>query len=73
VVMRNGTRPDTTAIFIRTLIRRVPLEFITFFGPLSIGWHDSLSKTLVVDVTKYNEAIKRKNALNNSANQDNTY
>lgn len=60
VVMRNGAKPDETAIFIRTLIRRIPFEFVTFFGPYAIGWHDMFSKTLVVDVYKYERALSGK-------------
>jgi len=64
VVMRDGTKPDSTAILIRTLCRQIPLEAFSFlFGQFAIGWHDTLSKTLVVDSTKYNFALKRKENL----------
>lgn len=47
VVMRDGSEPDFTHILGRTFARLIPFE------PLStlvskVGWHDSLSKTLVV-------------------------
>lgn len=61
VVMRDGTKPDDAAIFIRTLLRRIPFEFVSFFGPYAIGWHDMFSKTLVVDEYKYERALKMKN------------
>jgi uncharacterized RDD family membrane protein YckC len=61
VVMRDGTKPDETAIFIRTLCRQIPVEIISFLGPYAIGWHDMFSKTLVVDVYKYEKALRIKN------------
>lgn len=70
VVMRDGTRPDTTTIFLRTLLRLVPFEALSFLGRYGIGWHDSLSKTLVVDIYKYNAALSRKNELNNIGNKE---
>ena len=61
VVMRDGTRPDSITIFIRTLCRFIPFEELSFIGSFTIGWHDMLSKTLVVDVYKYNKALQLKN------------
>jgi len=61
VVMRDGTKPDSTAILIRTLCRLIPFEAFSFlFGQFAIGWHDSISKTLVVDINKYNSALQKK-------------
>jgi uncharacterized RDD family membrane protein YckC len=62
VVMRDSEKPGNTAILIRTLCRQIPLEFISFipvFGKLPIGWHDTFSKTLVVDNYAF-EMAKRK-------------
>jgi len=61
VIMRDGSKPTSTAILIRTLCRIIPFEFVSFFGRLPVGLHDVLSKTVVVDVFKYNQALKRKN------------
>jgi len=66
VVMRDGTKATSTAIFIRTLCRLIPFEFISFFGRIPVGLHDAFSKTVVVDVFKYNEAVKRKNQFKNN-------
>jgi uncharacterized RDD family membrane protein YckC len=61
VVMRDGTKPDSTAIFIRTLCRQIPLEALSFlFGQFAVGWHDRISKTLVIDVNKYKSALQKK-------------
>lgn len=47
VVDEYGHRPSVLRIIGRTLCRMIPLEAISFlFTP--IGWHDSISKTLVV-------------------------
>ena len=47
VVMHDGSKPDFMHILGRTLARIIPFEPFSFFaGP--IGWHDSLSKTIVV-------------------------
>lgn len=73
VVMRDGTKPDSTAIFIRTLCRQIPLEALSFlFGQFAIGWHDSISKTLVVDVNKYNSALRKKETVDNIGEQEPT-
>lgn len=60
VIMRDGKRPGETSILLRTLCRLIPFEAISFLGRYNIGWHDSLSKTLVVDVYKYEKALKSK-------------
>ena len=62
VVNRDGSRPDTNNILIRTLCRQIPLEFISFFGANAIGWHDMFSKTLVVDASRFKRA-KEMNAV----------
>lgn len=58
VVNRDGTRPDSMRIFIRTLCRQIPFEALSFLGRPSVGLHDNLSKTLVVDMTRFREAKK---------------
>lgn len=68
VVNRDGTRPDTNRIFIRTLCRLIPLEEISFLMRPMMGLHDGLSKTLVVDIYEF-EKGKRTQALKNK--QDN--
>lgn len=56
VVNRDGSRPDTNRILIRTLCRQIPFEIISFLGVYPIGWHDTFSKTLVVDAAKLKKA-----------------
>lgn len=50
VVDENGDKPTFNAIFIRSLCRFIPFEAFSFLGDNAIGWHDSMSKTRVVDV-----------------------
>lgn len=69
VINRDGTRPDSMRIFIRTLCRLIPLEFITFFGRRPVGLHDGLSKTLVVDIAQFRGA-KPVNDLNDIGNNE---
>lgn len=50
VINKDGSKPTLLTIFWRTLARFIPFEPFSFFGGNKpIGWHDSLSKTLVVD------------------------
>jgi uncharacterized RDD family membrane protein YckC len=60
VVMNDGSKPDGKAIFRRTLSRLIPLEFLTFLGTNSRGWHDVISNTYVV---KKHEFIEKKELL----------
>lgn len=56
VVNRDGSRPDTNRILLRTICRQIPFEIFSFLGVFPIGWHDTLSKTLVVDADKLKNA-----------------
>jgi len=48
VVNAWGEQPDLGSIALRSVCRLIPFEAFSFFGPKTIGWHDSLSKTYVV-------------------------
>ena len=63
VVMADGSKPGFGTIVLRTLCRLIPFEMFSFVGEDSYGWHDSLSKTYVVDVKLYNEALNRRNSF----------
>ncbi|MBC7448718.1 MAG: RDD family protein [Hymenobacteraceae bacterium] len=43
-----GEDPTLLAILLRTLVRLVPLEPLSFLGPLPGGWHDRWTGTCVV-------------------------
>jgi uncharacterized RDD family membrane protein YckC len=73
VVNRDGTTPDNSRIFLRTLCRQIPFESISFLGRPAIGWHDSLSKTLVVDIYEFKKAKRNAEVdiINNNEENDN--
>ena len=49
VVMQNGAPADLRHIFLRSLIRLIPFEALSFIGSYPVGWHDEYSDTLVID------------------------
>lgn len=55
VVKDDGTRPSDGRIFLRTLCRLIPLEFLSFLWSPGIGLHDSLSRTRVVVIDEFNK------------------
>jgi len=52
VVMLDGSEPDLRTIHIRSWCRLIPFEPFSFLGSSNSGWHDTMSKTKVVDLTK---------------------
>lgn len=48
VVDRNGNKPTTDEILIRSICRLIPFEILSFLGAPGKGWHDAISKTYVV-------------------------
>jgi uncharacterized RDD family membrane protein YckC len=48
VVNQDGQRPTLKQVLGRSFARFIPFEPFSFFGAKPIGWHDSLSKTLVI-------------------------
>ena len=53
VVMGNGEKPGFSDVLARSLGRLIPFEAFSFLGDSGRGWHDTLSKTYVVDVKKF--------------------
>lgn len=49
VVSTNSENLRYIQVFVRTLVRAFPIEMISFLGKNPTGWHDSLSKTMVVN------------------------
>jgi lipoprotein-releasing system ATP-binding protein len=43
----SAAKPSALAIFYRTLARFIPLDNFSFLSSTPIGWHDSVSKTVV--------------------------
>jgi uncharacterized RDD family membrane protein YckC len=50
VVDENGGKPSFDKALLRTVCRFIPFEAFSFLGDEAIGWHDTLSKTRVVNV-----------------------
>ena len=50
VVTVSGDKPSFGNILGRTLCRFIPFEAFSFLGGEAVGWHDSISKTRVIDV-----------------------
>lgn len=48
VVDRNGNKPTSDEILIRSICRLIPFEILSFLGAPGKGWHDAISKTYVV-------------------------
>ncbi len=46
----SGQKLSFYNVFIRTICRLIPLEPLSFFSKEAIGWHDSLSKTRVIEM-----------------------
>ncbi|MFC1632426.1 RDD family protein [Candidatus Omnitrophota bacterium] len=50
VILRDGSKPGFGDIIVRTLCRLIPFDSFSFLGSKNpIGWHDRLSKTIVID------------------------
>lgn len=50
VVNEQGEKPDLNTILIRSLCRYIPFEPFSFLGSANKGWHDTISKTQVIEV-----------------------
>jgi len=53
VVLKDGSTPTINETVIRSLCRIIPFEAFSFLGDEGKGWHDTLSKTFVVDIEKF--------------------
>ncbi|MCK9446920.1 RDD family protein [bacterium] len=63
VVVRDGSKPDFSHILIRTISRFIPFEAFSFIGKNPIGWHDKISKTIVIDDDKRKETLIESSSL----------
>lgn len=64
VVTHQGLKPSFDTILIRSLCRLIPFDALSFLGTEGKGWHDSLSKTYVVDVKKFESKKETELELN---------
>ncbi len=63
VVDENGEKPNHERILVRSLCRLIPFEMFSFLGMPARGWHDSISKTYVVNKNLLEEKKKQFYAL----------
>jgi len=49
VVNHKGEKPEFNQIIGRSLARLIPFEAFSFLGEKGIGWHDSMTKTYVIN------------------------
>lgn len=69
VVLENGKKPPFGVFIKRSLCRIIPFEQLSFLGKK--GWHDSISKTFVVDSKIFEEQKRHyKNYQELGVNQD---
>lgn len=54
IVTKDGNRPKTHKVFIRTLTRFIPIEGLTFLSSNVRGLHDLFSNTYVVKKHEFN-------------------
>lgn len=63
-INNDGSKLTFGRAFGRTLCRYIPFEAFSFFGHRPVGWHDSISKTVVISTRKKtilkNEIKKRR-------------
>jgi uncharacterized RDD family membrane protein YckC len=59
VVDENGEKPNHESILVRSLCRLIPFEMLSFLGMPARGWHDSISKTYVVNKNLLQERKKQ--------------
>lgn len=59
VVDENGEKPNHERILVRSLCRLIPFEMLSFLGMPARGWHDSISKTYVVNKELLEEKKKQ--------------
>jgi len=70
VVNENGLKPGFKSILIRTFCRLIPFDGLSFLGKSGKIWHDSLSKTYVVNRKELKEKIKLFSDLNLIGNNE---
>ncbi|SEP71619.1 Uncharacterized membrane protein YckC, RDD family [Hyunsoonleella jejuensis] len=63
IVMEDGSTPTTSDYLKRSFSRMIPFEAFSFLGAEGRGWHDTISKTYVVDIAKFEAKRKSHNEL----------
>jgi uncharacterized RDD family membrane protein YckC len=63
VLKEDGSELTPQDVLIRTLCRFIPFEAFSFLGTPPHGWHDSISKTVVVDIKSYEAEVFKQTAI----------
>ena len=63
VVLEDGSLPSSTGYLKRSFSRMIPFEAFSFLGSEARGWHDTISKTYVVDIARFEAKKKSQNEL----------
>ncbi len=63
VVLEDGSTPRAADFLRRSFSRIIPFEQFSFLGDEGRGWHDTISKTYVVDIAKFEAKKKAANEL----------
>jgi uncharacterized RDD family membrane protein YckC/tetratricopeptide (TPR) repeat protein len=72
IVNSLGGKPTAWEIFLRTVLRFIPFEPISFLSSNKRGWHDTISDTYVInDYKKKNHKIQKTKAESKNINIDN--
>jgi uncharacterized RDD family membrane protein YckC len=58
-----GEKPSPGRIAKRSLCRMIPFNAFSFLTQNPLGWHDSISSTVVVDIKKYNQELYLKQSF----------
>lgn len=69
VVDENGEKPNHERILVRTLCRLIPFNALSFLGVYGRGWHDTISKTYVVNKKALDEKKRLFYSLENNTNE----
>lgn len=63
VLKQDGSELTPQDVMIRSLCRFIPFEAFSFLGTPPRGWHDTISKTVVVDIKSYEAEVFKQTAI----------
>jgi uncharacterized RDD family membrane protein YckC len=63
VLKEDGSELTPQDVLIRSLCRFIPFEAFSFLGTPPRGWHDTISKTVVVDIKSYEAEVFKQTAI----------
>ncbi|WP_396602371.1 RDD family protein [Algibacter sp. R77976] len=63
VVLEDGSSPNSSDYLKRSFSRMIPFEAFSFLGSDIRGWHDTISKTYVVDIERFEDKKRAQSEL----------